>query len=325
MSFKRGKSLSGINKLGAPEQPNAAGLAGLRRQVKATRFGALNGGASMALVYVGLLILPSVALAATSLARLRPKTEEAFASYVRATEVRNNSELAPAKNLLWIDSLPDQARRSAYATLAQGEVQLEQRHQSQAGREIPCPGGMIHHWEGLIFIPGAHINDVLRLLQDYDHHSAYYAPDVVQSRIQSRDGDHFKIFLRFRRTKVITVVLNSEHDVRYFRDSPVQAHSRSSATHIGEVENAGKANETEKSPDDQGGFLWGMETWWRLVEQDGGVYVQSEVVSLTRDIPTGLGWMIGPFVTGIPKETLSFTLTATRKAVLAKLQGQGAK
>jgi len=43
--------------------------------------------------------------------------------------------------------------------------------------------------------------------------------------------------------------------------------------------------------------------------------VQSEVASLTRSIPTGLGWMIAPFVTSIPKESLTFTLLATRKAV----------
>jgi hypothetical protein len=58
-----------------------------------------------------------------------------------------------------------------------------------------------------------------------------------------------------------------------------------------------------------------METWWRMVEADGGVYVQSEVVSLTRDIPAGLGWLIGPFVTSIPREPLTFTLDATRRAV----------
>jgi len=55
-----------------------------------------------------------------------------------------------------------------------------------------------------------------------------------------------------------------------------------------------------------------------MQEGDGGVYVQSEVASLTRDIPTGLGWMIKPFVTGIPKETLKFTLEATRKAVAGR-------
>jgi hypothetical protein len=60
-----------------------------------------------------------------------------------------------------------------------------------------------------------------------------------------------------------------------------------------------------------------METWWRMEERDGGVYLQSEAASLTRDIPTGLGWLVGSFINSIPKETLAFTLEATRKAVLA--------
>ena len=110
-------------------------------------------------------------------------------------------------------------------------------------------------------------------------------------------------------------MLDTEHDVHYFRDSASRAHSRSSATRITQVENAGKSNEREKTLGDDDGFLWRMETWWRMIEGDGGAYVQSEVVSLTRDIPVGLGWMIGPFVTSIPKESLTFTLDATRSAV----------
>jgi len=257
----------------------------------------------------------------TGPATLKPKTEEAFAKYVRETDARNNAELQHGKDLLWIDSLPEAARKRAYAALANGETQMQRRNTQLAGQEIVCPGGMIHHWEGLVFIPGARVDDVLRVLEDYDHHSVYYAPDVEKSKIESRDGDHFRVFLRFHRKKVVTVVLNSDHDIHYFRDSPERAHSRSSTTHIAEVENPGKPNEREKSHDDDGGFLWGMETWWRFVEQDGGVYVQSEVVSLTRDIPAGLGWMIGPFVTSIPEDTLSFTLQATRKTVLSKWKG----
>jgi len=68
--------------------------------------------------------------------------------------------------------------------------------------------------------------------------------------------------------------------------------------------------------------MWRMETWWRVEERDGSVYVQSEVASLTRDIPAGLGWMIKPFVMGIPKESLTFTLEATRKAVEAYRPGR---
>ena len=41
-----------------------------------------------------------------------------------------------------------------------------------------------------------------------------------------------------------------------------------------------------------------------------------EALTLTRDIPTGLGWLIEPFITNIPKESLEFTLQALRKAAL---------
>ena len=248
------------------------------------------------------------------------KISAAFARYVRATDSRNNSELQRGTNLLWVDSLPEAARKKAYADLSRGEIQLEQRTTRESGREIPCPDCMIHHWEGLVFIPGARLDDVLRVLEDYNHHAEYYAPDVVRSQIEAHDGDHFRVFLRFRRQKVITVVLNTEHEINYYRDSNVRAHSRSSAAHVAEVENPGKPKEREKPRDEDNGFLWGMDTWWRMEEKNNGVYVQSEVVSLSRDIPAGLGWMIGPFVTAVPKESLTFTLEATRKAVLSQLR-----
>ena len=103
--------------------------------------------------------------------------------------------------------------------------------------------------------------------------------------------------------------------MQYFRDAPDRAHSRSSAIRVAEVENPGKSDEREKTPGDDGGYMWRMETWWRMVEADGGVYLQSEAASLTRDLPAGVGWMVGPFVNSIPKDTLTFTLEATRKAV----------
>jgi hypothetical protein len=263
---------------------------------------------------------PTAAAADPEPSKLRADTTAAFDHYVRLTEDRNNTELQRASALLWIDELPETPRSIAYAALKHGEVQIRQLSTLENDKPIHCPGGLIHHWVGAVFIRGAKLEDVLAILQDYDHQSKYYAPDVERSKIESRDADHFRAFLRFRRHKVITVVLNSEHDVHYFRDAPGRAHSRSSANRIAEVENPGKSDEREKPPGKDGGYLWRMETWWRMEERDGGVYVQSEVASLTRDIPTGLGWMIGPFVTSIPKETLQFTLEATRRAVEGRIK-----
>jgi hypothetical protein len=278
-----------------------------------------------AALLVSALLLASVSGAQSKLsanpdpARLRSETVASFDRYVRLTDERNEIELKRGSALLWIDSLPETLHSEAYAALKRGEVQIRQLSTPDNGKPIVCPGAMIHHWVGVVFIPGAKLDDVLAVLEDYDHQSTYYSPDVERSKIESQDGDHFRVFLRFRRHKVITVVLNTEHDVHYFHDVPGRAHSRSSAVRIAEVENPGKSDEREKQPGDDGGFLWRMETWWRMEERDGGVYVQSEAASLTRDIPTGLGWLVGPFVTSIPKETLVFTLEATRKAVTAKL------
>jgi hypothetical protein len=249
-------------------------------------------------------------------AKLHAETVAAFDRYMHLTEERNEAERKRGSALLWIDSLAEAQRSDAYAALKRSEVQIHQLTSLDKGSPIVCPGGMIHHWVGVVFIPGAKLDDVLGVLEDYDHQSTIYSPDVERSKMESHDGDHFRVFLRFRRHKVITVVLDTEHDIRYVHDAPGHAHSRSSAVRIAEVENPGKSDEHEKQPGDDGGFLWRMETWWRMEERDGGVYVQSEAASLTRDIPTGLGWLVGPFVTSIPKETLVFTLEATRKAVL---------
>jgi len=277
-----------------------------------------------ATLLVSALLLTSVSCAQSTPAaspdpaRLRSETVAVFDRYVRQTNERDEIELKRGSALLWIDSLPETQRSEAYAALKRGEVQIHQLSTPDNGKPTVCPGGMIHHWVGVVFIPGAKLDDVLAVLEDYDHQSTYYSPDVERSKIESRDGDHFRVFLRFHRHKVITVVLDTEHEVHYFHDAPARAHSRSSAVRIAEVENPGKSYEREKRPGDDGGFLWRMETWWRMEERDGGVYVQSEAASLTRDIPTGLGWLVGPFVTSIPKETLAFTLDATRKAVMAR-------
>ena len=251
-------------------------------------------------------------------ARLRTETAAAFDRYVRVTEERNETELKRGSGLVWVDALAESPRTEAYAALKRGEVQVHRFTTLENGKPLVCPGGLIHHWVGVIFISGTKLGDVLGVLQDYDHQSTYYAPDVERSKIESQDGDHFRVFLRFRRHQVITVVLNTEHEVHYVHDAPGRAHSRSSAVRIAEVENPGKSDEREKQPGDDGGYLWRMETWWRMEERDGGVYVQSEVASLTRDIPTGLGWLVGPFINSIPRQTLGFTLEATRKAVLAR-------
>ena len=246
---------------------------------------------------------------------LRATTAQAFSAYVANTEAQNAASLRNGP-FLWVDSLPSSERAGDFAKLRSGEVVMRRLSVTSSGANVDVPGGMVHDWEGIVFIPGAKLDQVLKLLEDYDHQAIYYAPDVSKSKIESHQGDQFRVFLQFRRHQVVTVVLDTEHLVTYYRDSPLRAHSRSSATRIAQVENPGEPGEKEKAPGNDDGFLWGMETWWRMEERDGGVYVQNEAVTLTRDIPVGLHWVIEPFITKIPEETLQLTLQATRRAVL---------
>ena len=262
--------------------------------------------------------LPAQTPSVTS-ADLRPETLAGFTCYVAATEARIDRQIARPETLLYIDGLPRERRSAVLLELKEGDIFMERLGTRDAGGgEIEVPRGLIHHWVGDVFIPGASLRQVLDLVEDYNHHQDFYKPEIARSRLLSRDGNDFKIFYRVRKRKIITVTLDTEHDVRYTRLDDSDWYSRSVSTRIAEVENAGRPDEREKPAGHDGGFLWRINSYWRFVERDGGVYVECESISLTRDIPTGLGWLIGPFVTGIPKESLESTLGGTRSAVLAR-------
>jgi len=246
----------------------------------------------------------------TEAADLEPATVAAFDRYVAATEIRTRAP-TPA---LWIDQLPDEGQREAHTELQAGHVFVERLTTRDGGREIEVPGGLIHHWIGTVFVPGTSTAQAVRLLQDYDHHAELFAPMVQRSRTLSKEGDHFTVFLRFYQKKGITVIVNSDHDARFTQLAAGLVAARIVSTRIQEVENPGP-NEREKPVGHDGGYLWRLNTYWRFVERDDGVYVQCESVTLTRGIPFGLGWLIGPFVTSIPRESLTFTLDTALKTL----------
>lgn len=251
-------------------------------------------------------------------AELQKRTLDVFNRYVQLTEARINSELNAEGPYLYPDFLPMQRRAAEYAKLKDGETLIQRMETRDAGNKISAPDGMIHHWLGVVYIPGVTLNQTLALVQDYQNHQKYYTPDVQQSRLISHNGNDFQIFYRLKRHKVVTVVLNTNYDVHYGTVSATRVSSRSYSTRITEVADPGEKGEHEKRVDDGTGFMWRLYTYWHFEQRDGGTYVQCEAVSLSRDIPTGLGWMIGPFVESVPRDSLQFTLERTRAALQKK-------
>lgn len=259
-----------------------------------------------------LIILAAVTVES---AELQPRTVAVFDRYVRATETRMARELDEESRFLWVDALADPARRTRLDELRQGELLIERLRTRVAGNEIDVPDGLIHHWVGLVFVKGVTVDQALALLQDYDRHAQIYQPAITQSSLLARDGNVSRVYLRFYMKKVIAVVVNSEHEARFTRPSTTRAYSRIYSTRIAEVEDAGTPHEREKPVGRDGGYLWRLYTYWRFLQRDGGTYIQCESISLTRGIPVGFGWLISPFVTSIPRESLVFTLETTRKTL----------
>jgi hypothetical protein len=154
----------------------------------------------------------------------------------------------------------------------------------------------------------------VRALQDYDRHAEWF-DEVLSARILARDGDRLRVFMRLSRTKVITVVYDTEYEVSYARHGPAQASGVSRSTRVQEIADAGRPGEHARA--DDRGFLWALNAYWRLEERPDGVLVECESLSLSRNIPTGLGWIVGPFVTSIPRESLERTLRSLRAGVAA--------
>jgi hypothetical protein len=244
---------------------------------------------------------------AADAAQLKSETLRAFADYIRAAEA--DMKWAPNGSIpfLWSDRTRARTRE-----VRQGRI-VAQFWSGQG--PVKVPHGLIHDWIGAMRIPHTTIADTLALIQDYDHHKIIYQPDVMDSALISRHGNHFKIYLRLLKKKIVTVVLDTDHDVRYRRLDRTRWLCRSRTTRIAEVENAGRPEERVLPPDTGHGFLWHLYSYWRFQEKQDGVYAECRAISLTRDVPFGLGWVIEPIIQNLPRESLINTLEATRRAL----------
>jgi hypothetical protein len=208
---------------------------------------------------------------------------------------------------LWVDEAPDRARR-----VRQGEILVD----PVGAGEVKVPNGLIHSWIGAVFIPGGTLETTLALVHDYNNHKYVFRPDVLESKLLSQNGNEYQTYVRLIRRKFLTLVLDANYDVRYFPIDARRWRSETRSTRIREVENAGTPLEKDLPEGAGRGLLWRLNTWTRFEERDGGVYVECEVVTLSRGYPFGLGWAIRPIVRELPGEGLTKTLGAMRTAVL---------
>lgn len=257
-------------------------------------------------------------LAPLNAAELQPQTAQNYERYVALTQAQVDAELAHTSPYLWVELLPEPRRAAAEAQLRNGEVVIERLETLDNGKTISVPGGMIHHWVATVFVPGATLAQTLAFMQDYNHNAEYFKPEILWSKILKHEGDDYFVEQRFYKKKIITTVMETDQQVHYHVVDSTHAWSRTHDSRIQEVDNPGRSDERMEPEGHDKGFVWKLNAFWRFEEKDGGTYLECQAISLSRDIPTGLGWMIGSMVANLSKESLTFTLTTARTALTKK-------
>lgn len=238
-----------------------------------------------------LLITPVLAPAA----HLSPPAVNAFESYIANVEARLATQ------------------RSSPAPELKSDLGIEPVN----GGSWEVNGGLLHHWRSAALVPDASAKEILALLRDYNHLSRYYSPEVVSSRTLAHNGERATLAMRFKKRQVITVVLDAEFDAESGLDGNNRGYSISRSTHIWQIDQPGTAQEHRRAEGVDDGFLWRLNSYWSFVERPDGLLIECEAVSLTRDVPAGLGWLIAPVIKTLPRASLEFTLTATKNALAA--------
>jgi hypothetical protein len=237
-----------------------------------------------------------------------PAAVSAFNSYISAVESRLAQQHHSQNGFL----APVTSAAQSEMRLRSGERIIEQLTPS-TGADLP--GAMLHHWRGTAFAHGVTAAEFERLMKDFSAYPQHYAPQVVTAKVLSQQGDHLQVVMRVRQRHVITVVMDTTYDVTFGQLDERHGYSISRSTQNAEIESPGTRHERALTSSEEHGFLWRLNTYWSYEERDGGLYMQIESVSLTRSIPTGLGWAIGPFVQSVPRESLEFTLRSTCNAL----------
>ena len=245
-------------------------------------------------------------------ATLKPETKAAWDAYLQAATATMQARLPPGAHFLWLDDEPDRAEH----------VRTKGPYMGPGIRDIPkkIPSGLIHDWLGAGFVPNAKIEDILRIVRDYDRYKEIYQPGVIDSISHGSDGVKDLFSLRLvNRTVVAKTALDTDCEASYIRVDDHRWYSISNTTHIQEVDKFG-TSEQRTLPEDEGtGLIWRLSSITRLEERDGGVYAELEAIALSRDIPAAFRLFVTPIVRRVSRDSLATSLHQTKIAIDDKM------
>jgi len=239
---------------------------------------------------------------------LKPETLQAWNTYVGAVKLRMEERAKGQAPFLWVDQERERAQR-----VRAGEILVEPM---DGDSPHTVPRGLIHDWVGAMFVPQAKLDDVTAVLDDYGRYKDFYRPMVAKSRLLAQTPDHEKVtLLMVQKDYSVIAAVETDNAVDIARLDADRAYSFSSSARVQEIADYGKPSE-HALPEDRGsGYVWRMFTLTRVEQRDDGVYVEMELMGLSRGIPLAFRWLVQPLAERLPRNILRAILKDTRDAV----------
>jgi hypothetical protein len=243
-----------------------------------------------------LALAPVVALSAVFTTKLQTNTVAAWEKYIERFERTTASE-----------------RPMLSVSKQTPELMDLNPNGGNAGEDVP--NGYIHHWIGAIRIPNVTVANVQAVLQDYEHYSQIYSPDLKSASASSADGKQYDV--RLVAERVENLGLHFAFDMR----SRVTYHASDgyslidSRSYSIRESDSGHAPYTDLLPEGQDhGILWRLNSYWRLRQAGDSVYAECQVISLSRKPLFGMRHQ----VKGKARGSLESTLKQTGERTLAR-------
>ena len=257
----------------------------------------------LAAILIVLRVHPSVAAAT-----LTEQTKAAWDAYLQAANAAMQARLQPGAHFLWLDDEPGRAE----------VIRTKGPYIAPVGPHIPkkVPSGLIHDWLGVGFVPNVTIEDIVRILRDYDRYKEIYKPGVIDSRSNGTDGVKDLFSMRLANKSVVAkTALDTDCEASYFRVDDRHWYGISNTTHIQEVDKFGTPGQRTLPEDHGTGLIWRLSSITRLEERDGGVYAELEAIALSRDIPAAFRLFVTPIVRRVSRDSLATSLHQTKVAI----------
>jgi len=238
-------------------------------------------------------------------AELKQETLRAWDAYIHALDVERADRIAGNSPFLSVDESPQLRLRV-------------KRNEAVITNHDPrkVPQGMIHHWIGTIFLPNKTIDEVLHVLTNYGDFSEVYKQLLKSTSVVERNGDDVELkALAVQKVMSVTAAVSTDNQIHIVRLDPKRAYITSNATSVQEIADYGRANEHPFPENRRPGYIWRAVIHQRVEERDGGVYVELEIVALSRAIPVEFRWLIKPLTDELPRKMMVEMLEDTRAAL----------